>query len=137
VIAALVTREFAAAAERAQSPAEPGRAWVSATVVHLVGELRTHPLLRKIIEVDPDFLIPYMFERRGTSTEMQLALLVDGVRRGQQDGSIRAGDPLMLSRSVLLSAWSFTVTGPVFVTPSEYAALDAELSELIDRYLAP
>ncbi|MBC3839343.1 TetR/AcrR family transcriptional regulator [Streptacidiphilus sp. 4-A2] len=137
VIAALVTREFAAVVGRAALPQGPGRSRVASTVVHLVGELRTHPLLRKIIEVDPEFLLPYVFERRGTSTEMQLALVRDVVVQGQGDGSIRGGDPAMLARAVLLSAWSFTLTGPVLVAPSEYAALDAELSELIDRYLAP
>ncbi|MCC9308379.1 TetR/AcrR family transcriptional regulator [Kitasatospora sp. RB6PN24] len=137
VIAALVTREFAAVVDRARLPEGPSRTRVTSTVVHLVGELRTHPLLRKIIEVDPDFLVPYVFERRGTSTEMQLALVRAGIEQGQDDGSIRGGDAAMLARSVLLSAWSFTLTGPVLVAPSEYAALDAELSELIDRYLAP
>ena len=81
--------------------------------------------------------MPYLLQRRGTSSDHQLALVEAGIRAGQADGSIRPGPRGMLARAVLLTAWSFTLTGPVFVAPNRYRALDAELSELIERYLAP
>jgi AcrR family transcriptional regulator len=138
VLSALLTREFAEVTARAGGASMGGgRAGVVRTVVSIVGELRVHPLLRKIIEVDPDFLIPYLLQRRGSSSDTQLALIETGVLAGQADGSVRAGDAQMLACAVLLSAWSFTLTGPVFVPKRRYPALDAELSELIDRYLAP
>lgn len=136
LLADLVTREFAAIVTAVPEPGPTGRALVVATVVGAVGRLRTHPLLRKIIDVDPEFLVPYLLQRRGTSADRQLALIEAGVRAGQADGSIRAGAPGLLARAVLLTAWSFTLTGPVFVAPNRYRALDAELSELIDRYLS-
>lgn len=136
LLAALVTREFTALVTHPSVPGASGRAVVVETVVGAVGRLRTHPLLRKIVDVDPEFLVPYLLHRRGTSSDRQLALIEAGVRAGQADGSIRAGAPGMLARAVLLTAWSFTLTGPVFVAPNRYRALDVELSELIDRYLA-
>ena len=51
--------------------------------------------------------------------------------------TIRAGDPVMRARVVLLAAWSFVLTGPVLVDKRQYRALDHELAELLDRYLAP
>ena len=137
LLAALVTREFTAAVTPHHDPAALGRAVVVQTVVGAVGRLRTHPLLRKIVDVDPEFLVPYLLQRRGTSSDHQLVLIENGVRAGQADGSIRAAAPGLLARAVLLTAWSFTLTGPVFVPKSRYRALDVELSELLDRYLAP
>lgn len=43
----------------------------------------------------------------------------------------------MLARAVLLTAWSFTLSGPVFVSAEAYPALDSELSLLLERYLRP
>jgi AcrR family transcriptional regulator len=137
LLAALVTREFAALTSVPLGVDASGRDVVVRTVVGAVSRLRTHPLLRKIVEVDPEFLVPYLLQRRGTSSDRQLALIETRVRAGQADGSIRAGAPGMLARAVLLTAWSFTLTGPVFVPKNRFRALDAELSELIDRYLAP
>lgn len=69
-------------------------------------------------------------------------MLEAGLRAGIADGSIRPGDPALLARAVLLTAWSFTLTGPVFVDAPEGAGaavdrLDEELRLLLDRYLAP
>src|SRR5436309_34949 len=81
VVAALLTREWTAVAARAvTSDAEHGRARLINTVLTIVGTSRTHPLLRKIIELDPEFLVPYLLHRRGTNTNNQLALLEHGLR---------------------------------------------------------
>jgi len=113
------------------------RAALVAGVVHAVAEVRAHPLLRKIVDVDPEFLLPYLVQRRGATADNQLALLEAAIGRGTDDGSIRAGDPAMRARAVLLAAWSFVLTGPVLVDKRQYRALDHELAELLDRYLAP
>jgi len=138
VIAALMTREFAQLARgMADSPGADGRSALVAGIVHAVAEVRAHPLLRKIVDVDPEFLLPYLVQRRGTTADNQLALLQAAIGRGTDDGSIRAGDPAMRARAVLLAAWSFVLTGPVLVDKRQYRALDHELAELLDRYLAP
>ena len=138
VIAALMTREFAQLARgMADSPGSDGRAALVAGVVHAVAEVRAHPLLRKIVDVDPEFLLPYLVQRRGATADNQLGLLEAAIGRGTDDGSIRAGDPAMRARAVLLAAWSFVLTGPVLVDKRQYRALDHELAELLDRYLAP
>lgn len=137
VVAALVTREFSALATQSPDLGGTGREAVVSAVTHLVGTLRVHPLVRKIVEVDPEFLIPYLLHRTGATSDAQLAIIEDGLRRGLRDGSVRAGDPAMLARSVLLTAWSFTLTGPVLVPEDSYDALDDELTLLLDRYLRP
>lgn len=133
----LVTREFAALATRGGSRARTGRRRLVSDVVRLVGALRAHPLLRKIIDVDPEFLLPYLLHRRGSSTDHQLALIEDGLRAGIADGSVRRRDVTLMARSVLLTAMSFVLSGPVMADAVSLEALDAELTGILDRYLAP
>ena len=139
VVAELMTREFGALSAPlvATEPGLTGRRQLVHGVVRVVGEVRKHPLLRKILEVDPEVLLPYLVQRRGKTTELQLALLEGAVATGIADGSIRAADAGLLARTVLLSAWSFVLTGPLLVARRDHRALDAELAELLERYLRP
>ncbi|MFE0458406.1 TetR/AcrR family transcriptional regulator [Kitasatospora sp. NPDC058965] len=119
-----------------------GRAGLVDGVVRLARGIRVHPLLRRIVELDPEFLTPYLLTRRGTNTNHQLELLEQAVRLAMAEGSVRAGDPALLARSVLLTVWSFTLTGPVFTdspdgSGAQLDRLDEELRLLLDRYLAP
>lgn len=138
VVAALMTREWSAMATKAVAAAHvtsTARERLVDVVVTLARDSREHPLLRKIVDVDPDFLVPYLLHRRGTNTDNQLGLLERGLSEGFADGSIRAGDITPLAQSVLLTAWSFVLTGPVLT--DDHDALDTQLRELLDRYLAP
>src|SRR3954471_2945826 len=89
VVAALMTREWTIALVSAFQPdATDGRARLVEGVVEVVAKTRVHPLMRKIIELDPEFLTPYLLERRGSSTVAHLALVEEGIRAGQADGSL-------------------------------------------------
>lgn len=144
VIAAVMTREWSALGmNMVESGAGSARRRLVTGIVAIVRAIRVHPLLRKIIELDPDFLLPYLLQRRGASTDQQLDLVEHGIREGMADGSIRAGDSALLARSVLLTAWSFALTGPVFVDAADSGtgpridALDEQLHEILERYLVP
>lgn len=139
VIAALVTREWAAIVSDAAFSAPEGTARTRLVegVVNVVSRSREHPLLRAIVNLDPEFLLPYLLQRRGSSTEAQLALVEAAVREGHADGSIRAGDPRWQARALLLTALSFTLTGPIMAGPDDYERLDQELRVLLGRYVAP
>ena len=67
-----------------------------------VRALRGHPLFRKIVDVDPELLLPYVLDRRGASQDALLELITDAVRRGHADGSIRPGHPVRQARTLLL-----------------------------------
>jgi AcrR family transcriptional regulator len=138
VVAALMTREWTTALMSAFQPdAVDGRARLVEGVVEVVGKTRTHPLMRKIVELDPEFLTPYLLERRGSSTVAHLALVAEGIKAGQADGSIRAGDPDWLSRQIILVSLASAVSGPVLATHEEYPQLDDELRTMLTRYLVP
>lgn len=108
-----------------------------AQIVAVVRALREHPLLRKIREVDPEVLLPYMLDRRGTSQEEMLEFVVQGLRTGQQEGSIRAGDPERMGLAILLAAQPFALSAALATDRYDATELDAELTALLDAYLAP
>jgi AcrR family transcriptional regulator len=138
VVAALMTREWTTALVTAFEPdATNGRTRLVEGVVEVVAHTRTHPLMRKIIELDPEFLTPYLLERRGSSTVAHLALVVEGIKAGQADGSIREGDPDWLSRQIILVSLASAVSGPMMAGPADYARLDEELRVMLTRYLTP
>jgi AcrR family transcriptional regulator len=118
--------------------AAQGRAALVGGVVATVRALRGNALFTRIIELDPEMLLPYLLERTGRSQDHVLALLDAGVRAGQADGSVRAGDPAVLARALVLSAHGFVLSAQTMCDPGVgVEALDAELAEMLDRYLAP
>ena len=67
-------------------------------VVATVRALREDELFVRIVELDPELLLPYLLARRGRSQDLVLDLLVDRIEQGQAAGEIRAGDPLPMAR---------------------------------------
>jgi AcrR family transcriptional regulator len=141
LVADLMSREWhsvlvgvASAAERSQgTQRERG----VAQMVAMARALREHPLLRKIRDVDPEVLLPYMLARRGTSQDEMLGFIVQALTVGQQDGSVRPGDAERMGLAVLLTAQSFVLSSELVDDRWEEDDLDLELTALLDRYLAP
>lgn len=131
LVADLMTREWVRVAERFAT----GEPVTSAVAV--VRVLRDHPLWRKIVEVDPELLLPYLLDRRGASHEAMLTLVESAIVRGQEEGTVRPDDPARLARAVLLTAQSFLLSGPTMLDPVSLDDLDAELATLLERYLRP
>jgi len=143
--AQVTTREFQRVAAAARldfsGPDLPSRDALIDALVHLVREARRHPLLQRIIELDPEFLTPYLIQRGGRTSHGQLTDLTALITVAQGCGQIRAGTPSRMAATVLQMAWSFALTGPVFVTDDhgepDTETLDAELTDLLERYLRP
>jgi AcrR family transcriptional regulator len=139
LVAALLTAEFGALVEESTLPARrlpTARARLVESTVAVVRALPESPLFRRVVEVDPELLLPYVVERLGTTQRLALDLLRSWVSEGQSDGSIRRGDPRTLAFGLLLTAQSFVLAARVTRTPSRTRAL-TELGVLLDRYLQP
>ncbi|MGK5554066.1 TetR/AcrR family transcriptional regulator [Actinomadura kijaniata] len=143
IVGDLMTREWTALATAAQPP-DDGRPTRERLVEGLVAGVRTfrdHPLLRKIVEVDPELLLPYVLDRRGASQEAFLAILEAAVRAGHADGSVRPGHPVRQARAVLLVIQSFALSVPTMTEAADPGlspgAFDAELRHTLERTLAP
>ncbi|GAA3088090.1 TetR/AcrR family transcriptional regulator [Streptosporangium carneum] len=131
LVADLMTREWVLVAGRFATE-DPVTAAVAT-----VRALRGHPLWRKIVEVDPELLLPYLLKRRGASHEAMLSLVESAVARGQDLGVVRRGDPVRLAGAIMLTAQSFLLSGPTMLVPLTQDDLDAELTALLERYLRP
>ena len=105
-------------------------------VASAVTALRGNELFAKIVHVDPELLLPYLLDRRGRTQDGLLALLEATIAEGQRDGSVRAGDPVLLARSVLLATYGFALSVPTMTDDRLDASdFETELRSLVERYL--
>lgn len=111
---------------------------IATELVRATSALRLNPLFHRIVDVDPELLLPYLLQRRGRSQQAVLDLVVEGIGQGQTAGAIRTGNPQLLARTLLLTAQGF-VLSPQTMVDGELTAeqLDAQLADLVERYLAP
>jgi AcrR family transcriptional regulator len=136
----LMTREFGALLRAARDAGRVGghaRGRLVATAVAAVGRLRDDELFRRILEVDPELLMPYVLDRIGGTQRLAAEFLADAIASGQADGSIRGGDTQRLSYTVLLLVQPFVYSGRTVIDVLDAAGLDSELGAVLDRYLAP
>lgn len=103
-----------------------------------VSVLRENELFRRIIDVDPEQLLPYLIDRRGRSQDVIIGALADRLAEAQAAGEVRAGNPLLLARSLVLAAHGFAISAHTMqdddLTQDDF---DTELAALVRRYLAP
>ena len=137
LLADLMTREWtgvvAAVPHTGTTPEE-----IAEGVVAAVRALRGNALFRRILDVDPELVVPYLLDRRGRSQELILEVLVEQIGRGQDDGTVRASDPRLLARTVLLAAHGLAISAHTMADGAvTEAALDTELATFIARGLAP
>ena len=107
-------------------------------IVGTVRQLRQNELFVRIVELDPELILPYLFSRRGRSQELILALTADAIAEGQKAREIRKGNPVTIARGLLLAAHGFVLSVHTMVDEeASEQELDAELATLITRTLAP
>ncbi len=133
----LMTREWDAVVAAATG-AQPGGA---DPVARLVGDiaatvetLRDNELFARIVELDPELLLPYVLERRGRSQDAVLAIVEGLLREGQEAGAVRAGDPVAIARSLLLAVHGFVFSTHTMADGRiSEQDLQAELRQLLER----
>jgi AcrR family transcriptional regulator len=140
----LMTREWVDVATRAMPERRPelnARTLIVDGLVAGVDAFRAHPLFRKIVDVDPELLLPYVLDRRGASQIALLGLLADALREGHDDGSVRPGHAERQARSLLLVVQSFTLSLRTMTDEDDAelttAAFLGELRTLLERTLTP
>jgi AcrR family transcriptional regulator len=140
LMADLMTREWSTIGTHAELLAEgeaPTAAEVGAAVVEAATALRDNPLFRKIVDVDPELLLTYLIDRRGRTQDALLQVLEARIGDGQLAGSMRAGDPAAMARSVVLSVHGFVISAATMADVVPVDVLADELRLMLERYLAP
>src|SRR5437763_14621169 len=95
LILEVMSREFAALIAAAESDARrrrTARARIAATTAGLVRRLHDEPLFQRVLDVDPELLLPYLTDRFGTTQRIAAAHVRRMLAEGRLDGSVRRGD---------------------------------------------
>jgi hypothetical protein len=99
-----------------------------------VERLMEHPLLLRLLELEPEVMLPYLTERLGEFQRGARTALATWIEQAQVEGEVRAGDPDELAAAVELAC-----RGPVIATrslsESERLAAVRELERMIGAYL--
>jgi AcrR family transcriptional regulator len=140
LISVLLVIEFSAviaeAAERARR--EPtGRGRLVREVIHVTRRTAEHPLMRRILELDPEMLMPLVVDRLGSSHRIGLDRLRQLLADGQADGSVAAGDLEAMSLQVMSMAASHVFSARAYDSVDPRGRRWPELERALDGYLRP
>ena len=136
----LMTREWVgiAAATREAAADTTTPAGIAAAAVSTVRALRDNELFVRIVELDPDLLLPYLIARRGRSQEALVEIMAAEIESGQASGAIRPGDAVLMARALTLAGHGFVLSAQTMTDATVgFAELDAEYARLITRTLEP
>ena len=132
VLSALMTREFGRLVSEARAvghTAATCRERAVSMVAIAAERLHADPLFDRLLDVDPELLLPYVTLRLGGMQRMAVAGLA--AELAENDGSVRDGDPEVLARGVELMTRGFVL--------ARDPGIDAwaELAHAVDGYLRP
>jgi AcrR family transcriptional regulator len=139
LILEVMSREFARLlrdVEQAHRRRRSARARVAATTVAVVRRLPDEPLFRRVLDVDPELLLPYLTDRLGTTQRLAVAHVRRMLADGAADGSIRRGDLDTMAFALVLMATPFVVSARLLDEAGRDPVL-AELERLVDGALRP
>src|SRR3954451_23267042 len=106
----LMTREWAGVVNDHVTAGGPATERITDGIVGTVQQLRRNELFVRIVELDPQLILPYLFSRRGRSQELILALTSEAIADGQRAQEIRPGNPVAIALAVFLTAHGFVLS---------------------------
>lgn len=139
VLQALMTREFGmliAEASSAAAGAADGRERVVEIAVHGAELLASHPLFVRLLDVDPELLLPYVTERVGAFQQLVLDELAARLAAAMDEGTVRRGDPRRLAAAMELAMRGYVLAAHADA-PDDERAHREELRYMLDAFLHP
>ena len=137
----LMTREWGGVVADSLAEQDPDAPTVERLVSDIVGtvqRLRDNELFVRIVELDPELLLPYLLSRRGRSQEALIEILAAEIESGQRSGAIREGDAVLMARSLTLAGHGFVLSAHTMVDDrASEEALDAELAVILEAAIRP
>ena len=134
LVGALLKRELVAVLDQAQQevallPTSRQRL-VEASVL-AVERIGRHPLYRRVLDLDPELLLPLIVDRFGSTQVAAREFVRQQLDKGQEDGSIRVADTSLQATCFLLGVQSFIFSARLV----EPQGVSEELRLLLDGYL--
>ncbi|MBD1320434.1 TetR/AcrR family transcriptional regulator [Gordonia hankookensis] len=139
IIRALLTREVLGVVAAVNDVTPLRTADFDATVdvvVRVVAALRDDELVSALWREQREFMMPYVFDRLGTSQQGVLAILSDAIANGQARGQVRDGDPDKMAAMVLLITQS-SIQSRALVESILGDEWSHELHHALSSYLRP
>ncbi|MCW2572381.1 MAG: Bacterial regulatory protein tetR family [Frankiales bacterium] len=136
IVSELLTRELVAVLDRAREAVASlptARERLVEAGVRTVEEVTHHPLYRRVLDLDPELLLPLVVDRFGSTQRAAIDLIAAQVKEGQHDGSIRLVDPRLAATCLQLTAQSYVFSARVV----DGQPVGNELRHLLDAYLRP
>jgi AcrR family transcriptional regulator len=112
------------------------RARLVALTAEAARRLPAEPLFQRVLDVDPELLLPYLTVRIGSTQRLALGRVRRLIAEGHADRSIRRGDADVMATSVLMTVLPWIVSARLFDEVGRPAALD-ELERGLDGWLQP
>jgi AcrR family transcriptional regulator len=140
VLQALMLREFGAILERAQAERATvagGRERVIAVAVYGLELLSTHELFLRLLDVDPEMLLPYVTQRAGRFQDAVTDELTRQLSEAMSAREVRADDPRRLARSMLLAMRGYAYSAGDGTSRSQRRRQLSDLERMLDGLLRP
>lgn len=137
---ALMTREFTqiiGEVEAEVAPLGSARERLVRAAVLGVDRLTRHALFLRIVDVDPELLLPYLTTRRGAFQKAVVGVLERHLAAGVAEGSVAVADPAAAARTIELALRGFAFQTLAAGAAAERDAELGELGRMLDAYLAP
>ena len=121
----------------ATASASNGRERLVSAVVEAVTRLAEHALVTRVLELDPELILPFVVDRLGSGQQLAVESIRSMLADGIADHSIRECDVPASAHLMLLLAQSFVFSARITPADASPAAVTEELRRMLDGYLAP
>lgn len=139
-VAELMTREFALLLvdiQQGVAALPTARERLVEAAVLSIERLSEQELFRRVLDLDPELLLPYVIDRLGATQRAAMAMFAHGLTEGQADGSVRPVHEDTVAYCLGLVTQSFVLSTRVTEGRRDAGAVSGELRHLLDAYLRP
>lgn len=133
VLTAELTMVLAQAASAAEAGTDAER--IAGVVARAGRAIGTHPLMLRIIELDPQALLPVLVERRGSTQRVAEQMLTE-MLISSGDGSVRQSDPQAMARAIVTATSAFIYTERLARAEGDDTRRWSELELMVRSYLS-
>lgn len=140
VLQGLMWREFAALLSRSREETADvagEREQIVSRAIRGLELLSTHELFTRLLDVDPEMLLPYMTQRPGRFQDAVAEQLVADLKAAMASGAVRSEDPRRVARSMLLAMRGFAFAARDGSTRRQRQAALADIALMLDGLLRP
>jgi AcrR family transcriptional regulator len=114
-----------------------GREDMVERIVAAAEYLRGDEVVMSVLHNAPNMAIVYITERLGTSQQILIDALAHAIKLGQDEGSVRPGDPRHLAAMCMLITQSAIQSAQMVAPILDSKALGVELAHSLNGYLKP